>query len=228
MAGWICCHLRYLIALQRIRDRNFAAGFSRLSSPRRTACYRLAPQRTTSHRIAPPRAASHRLTSHRTRWQVEVATCITRTALGACELLDGCSKPFLDSLSVMLQEAHFGPDAYIYLANEPSLEMFIVDRGSVDLTKTNAATGEEARACSRGLKRLHFPRGGPLRRPSTPPALLCHCRMAAPSIAWLLPPTPVLAPLHGAAAALCSMRVLALRSMWLLPCVFELPCEAPL
>ncbi|KAK3285457.1 hypothetical protein CYMTET_6939 [Cymbomonas tetramitiformis] len=72
--------------------------------------------------------------------QVEVAHHISRKLLDTIQIFQSCSSHFLDSLSVSLREVTWLPETYIYRVNDVSREMYIINKGNVELTSTH---GEE-------------------------------------------------------------------------------------
>eukprot|EP00854_Cymbomonas_tetramitiformis_P001692 gene1692-2347_t len=71
---------------------------------------------------------------------VEVAHHISRKLLDTIQIFQSCSSHFLDSLSVSLREVTWLPETYIYRVNDVSREMYIINKGNVELTSTH---GEE-------------------------------------------------------------------------------------
>ena len=65
--------------------------------------------------------------------QVQVARHVSRPLLRGVALFQGCSEPFLDSLSVVLKETVFPPDTFLYHVNEVARELYIVSSGSVEI-----------------------------------------------------------------------------------------------
>ena len=80
--------------------------------------------------------------------KVEVASCISRGLVESVSVFRDCHASFLDSLSVLLREASFSPEVYIYLTNEVSRELYLVAQGSVELT-TQQEDGDDLVAATR-------------------------------------------------------------------------------
>jgi ankyrin repeat protein len=64
--------------------------------------------------------------------QVEVSSYTTRGYLDGLQLFQGCSPQLIDAVSVLLSEATFAPEDYLYRNSEIAKEMFLVIDGSVD------------------------------------------------------------------------------------------------
>ena len=67
--------------------------------------------------------------------QVEVSSYTTRGYLDGVPLFAGSSSRLLDAVSVLLTEAAFAPEEFLYRAGEVARDMFLVIDGSVDDTK---------------------------------------------------------------------------------------------